>query len=112
MTSMLLYKEEGGHLSTSPLTPQDSGQCPQNCLIFERNKGRSSVPTVIRKDTPRRPPRPEAKAKLLKENIGLLRGEVVPGRKTSLGWPLLRIKRRTRMDQVPFYWAPRSLWSK
>jgi hypothetical protein len=30
----------------------------------------------------------------------------------TLGWPLLRIMRRTRMDRAPFYWAPRSLWSK
>jgi hypothetical protein len=56
--------------------------------------------------------RPEAEAKLLKESISLLRGEPAPGRKTSLGWPLLRIMRRTRIDQAPFYWAPRSLWFK
>jgi hypothetical protein len=35
---------------------------------------------------------------LLKEIIDLLREEVAPGNKTSLGWPLLRIMRRTRMD--------------
>jgi hypothetical protein len=58
---------------------------------------------------PRRHSRPEAEDKLVKESIGLLRGELAPGRKTSLGWPLLRIMRRTRMDQAPFYWAPRSL---
>jgi hypothetical protein len=81
------------------------------------------VPTVVRKDTgkmnvpsgpgtPRRSSRPEAEAKLLKESIGLPRTEVAPGRKTSSGWPLLRIMRRTREDQAPFFWAPRSLWSK
>jgi hypothetical protein len=80
------------------------------------------MPVVIRKDTgkmnvsnssgtPRGPPRPEAEAKLLKESIGLLRGEEAPGSKTLLGWLLLRIM-RTRTDQAPFYWAPRSLWSK
>jgi hypothetical protein len=51
----------------------------------------------------RRPPSPEAEAELLKESISLLRGEVALGRKTSLYWPLLRIMRRTRMDQGPFY---------
>jgi hypothetical protein len=82
-----------------------------------------SVPIVIRKDTgkmnvpngpgtPRKPPRPEAEAEFLKESIGLLRREATPGRKTSSGWPLLRIMRRTRTDRAPFYWAPRSLWSK
>jgi hypothetical protein len=30
----------------------------------------------------------------------LLRGEAAPGRKTSSGWPLLRILRRTRTDQA------------
>jgi hypothetical protein len=80
------------------------------------------VPVVIRKDTgtmnvpndlgtPRKSSRPEAEAELLKECIGLLRGEVAPGRKTSSGWPLLRIM-RTRTDWAPFYWALRSLWSK
>jgi hypothetical protein len=52
------------------------------------------------------PPRPEAEAELLKESIGLPRAEVAPGRKTLLGWPLLRIMRRRRMDWAPFYWAP------
>jgi hypothetical protein len=61
--------------------------------------------------TPRRAPRPEAEAELLKESISQLREKVVPGRKTSSGWQLLRIMRRIRMDQAPFYWAPRSLWS-
>jgi hypothetical protein len=75
------------------------------------------VPTVARKDTgkmnvpsgpetPRRPPRPEAEAKLLKESITLLRKEASPGRKTLSGWPLLRIMMRTRADWAPFYWAP------
>jgi hypothetical protein len=32
--------------------------------------------------SPRRPSRPEAEAKLLKESISLLRGEAAPGRKT------------------------------
>jgi hypothetical protein len=79
------------------------------------------VPTVIRKDTekinvsntpgtPRRPPRPEAEVKLLKESINLLRGEAAPEKKTSSDWPLLRIVRKTRMDQAPSYWVPRSLW--
>jgi hypothetical protein len=51
------------------------------------------VPTIVRKDagkmnapngsgTPRKSPRPEAEAELLKESISLLRGEVE--RKTSL----------------------------
>jgi hypothetical protein len=72
------------------------------------------VPTVIRKDTgkmsapkcpgtPRRPPRPEAEAELLKESTSLLRVEVAPGRKTSSDWPLLRIIRQTRADRAPFY---------
>jgi hypothetical protein len=75
------------------------------------------VPTVIRKDTgkmnvpnapgtPIRLPRPEAEAELLMESIGLFRGEAAPGRKTSLGWPLLRILRRTRMDRAPSTGAP------
>jgi hypothetical protein len=81
------------------------------------------VLTVVKKDTRKMnvpnspgttepPPRPEGKAKLLKENIGWLRREVAPGRKTLLGWPLLRIMRRTRTVWAPFSWAPRSLWSK
>jgi hypothetical protein len=37
---------------------------------------------------------------------------VAPGRKTSAGWQILRIMRRTRIDRDPFYGAPRSLWSK
>jgi hypothetical protein len=80
------------------------------------------VPTVVRKDngkmnvpsgpgTPRRSPRPETEAKLLKENIGLLKGEAAPGRKTSLGWSLLSIM-RTKTNKCPFYWAPRGLWAK
>jgi hypothetical protein len=48
------------------------------------------------------PPRPEAEAKLLKESIGLLRGEVAPGRKILSGLTLLRIIRRTRTHQVLF----------
>jgi hypothetical protein len=39
--------------------------------------------------------RAQAVLELLKQNIGWLRGEVAPGRKTSLGRPLLRIMRRT-----------------
>jgi hypothetical protein len=81
------------------------------------------VPTVVRKDTGkmnvpngpgalRKPPRPEAEAKLLNESIGLLRGEAATGRKTSPSWPLLRIMRRTRMNWAPIYWAPKTLWSK
>jgi hypothetical protein len=58
-----------------------------------------------------RTPQPEAEARLLKESIGLLKGEVAAERKTSSDWPLLRIMRRTRTDQAPFYWSPRSLWS-
>jgi hypothetical protein len=37
---------------------------------------------------------------------------LAPGRKTLSGWSLLRIIRRTRTDQAPFYWASRWLWSK
>jgi hypothetical protein len=48
-------------------------------------------------------PRPKAEVELLKESISLLRGEVASGRKTSSGWPLLRIMRRTRMGWAPFY---------
>jgi hypothetical protein len=78
------------------------------------------VPTVIRKDTrkmnvpetSRRPPRPEAEAELLKERNSLLREEAAPGRKTSSGWTILRIMRKIRLKQAPFYWASRSLWSK
>jgi hypothetical protein len=80
------------------------------------------VPTVVKKDpgkmnvsngpeTYRRSPRPEAEAKLLKESFGLLRGELTHGRKTLSDWPLLRIVRKTRIVQAPFYEAPRSLQS-
>jgi tRNA A37 threonylcarbamoyladenosine biosynthesis protein TsaE len=47
--------------------------------------------------------RAQAVAELLKQSIGLLRGEVAPGRKTSLVRSLLRIMRRTWTDQSPFY---------
>jgi hypothetical protein len=47
---------------------------------------------------PRTPPRPEAEAQVLKEIIGLLRGISAPGRKTSSGWPFLRIMRKIRVD--------------
>jgi hypothetical protein len=50
--------------------------------------------------TPEGFPRPEAEARLLKESIDLLRGEVAAGRKSSLDWPLLRIVRRIRTDQL------------
>jgi hypothetical protein len=77
------------------------------------------VPTAIRKDTGkmnvpsgpgtlRKPPRPEAEAKLLKESTSLLRREAASERKISLCWSLLRIQ----MDQSLFYWASMSLWSK
>jgi hypothetical protein len=46
------------------------------------------------------------------ESIGLLRGEADPGKKTLLDSPLLRIVRRTRTDEAPFYWVPRSLWTE
>jgi hypothetical protein len=80
------------------------------------------VPTIVRKytgkmndpngpGTPRKLPRPGAEAELLKESISLLREAAAPGRKTLSGGPLLRIV-RTRIDHAPFYWAPRSLWSK
>jgi hypothetical protein len=79
------------------------------------------VPTVNRKGTirmnvpnrpgtPKRPPRPEAEARLSKENISPPTGEPVPGRKTLLIWKAWKAIRRTRMDQASFYWAPRSLW--
>jgi hypothetical protein len=58
------------------------------------------------------PSQPEAEAELLKESISLLRGEVAPGRRMVLGWPLLRIVRRTRTGWAPSYWAPRNLWSE
>jgi hypothetical protein len=56
--------------------------------------------------TSRKHPLPEAEAELLKESIGVLRGEVVPGRRTVSGWPLLRIVRRTRTDWALFHWVP------
>jgi hypothetical protein len=47
--------------------------------------------------------RAQAVAVLLKQSIGLLRGEVAPGRKTQLGRPILRIMKRIWTDQSPFY---------
>jgi hypothetical protein len=76
---------------------------------IKKDTGKMNVPNGP--GTLRRPPRPEAEAKLLKESISLLRGEAAPGRKNSLDWPLLRIIRRTRMDWAPFYWAVMSIWS-
>jgi hypothetical protein len=64
--------------------------------IVRKDTGKMNVPNGP--GTPTSPPRPEAEAKLLKEIISLLRGEVAPGRRTSLGWPLLRIVRQTRTD--------------
>jgi hypothetical protein len=78
--------------------------------IVRKDTGKKNVPNGPR--NPRRSPRSEAEAKLLKEIIGLLRGEAAPGRKASSGWPLLRIMRRTRTDLALFYWAPRGLWSR
>jgi hypothetical protein len=81
------------------------------------------VPTVVRKGTGRmnvpnrprthkRPPGPEAEARFLKENISPPTGESAPGRKTVSDWQAWKALRRTRTDWVPFYWAPRSLWSE
>jgi hypothetical protein len=60
----------------------------------------------------RRPPRPEAEAKLLRENIGFPAGKLAPGRKIFLDWQPQKALKRNRTDWAPFYWAPRSLWSK
>jgi hypothetical protein len=94
--------------------PNDGSQSPWNSLTLE-----TSVPTVIRKDTGkinvlngpgilRRLPRPEAETELLKESIGLLRGEEAPGRMTLSSWPILRTVRRTRMDQAHSAGSPRA----
>jgi hypothetical protein len=67
-------------------------QCPWNsltktgtkvrlvCILSLGGTGKMNVPNGP--GTPRRLPRPESEAEFLKESIGLLRGEVVPGRKT------------------------------
>jgi hypothetical protein len=59
-------------------------------IVVKKGTGKTNVPKGP--GTPQKP-RPEAEAELLKESIGLLRGKAVSGRKTSLGWPLLRILR-------------------
>jgi hypothetical protein len=59
--------------------PKDDDKCPQDTPALERNQGKINVPTIVRKGTgrmnvpnrpgtPKRPPRPEAEARLLKEN--------------------------------------------
>jgi hypothetical protein len=73
------------------------------------------VPTVVRKDTgkmnipgiARRPPDQRQRP--------VVKGKYWPGQGRSglweeviIGWPLLRIIRRTRMNQALFYWALRS----
>jgi hypothetical protein len=74
-----------------------SDQCPQNAPALGRNYGEINVPTVIRKGTgkmnvsngpgiPRRLPRPEAEAKLLRESISLFAGRLVSMRKTLSDW--------------------------
>jgi hypothetical protein len=81
------------------------------------------MPTVIKKDigrmnvpsgpgTLKRPLRLEAGARSLKENISPLTGKSTSGRKTLSVWKAWKAMRRTRTNQAPFYWAPRSLWSK
>jgi hypothetical protein len=78
--------------------------------VVRKDSIKTNVPKGL--GTLRKPPRPEAEAELLKESISLLKGEATPGRKISSCWPLLRIMRRIRMDQAPFYWASKGLWSK
>jgi hypothetical protein len=86
----------------------------QNAYCHQEGHWKNECPQWHRHPLKAPPPIPEAGAKLLKENIGLLRGEVAPGRKTSSDWTLLRNMRRTRTDQVPFYSVPpsKSLWYK
>jgi hypothetical protein len=62
--------------------------------------------------TPKRFPRLEAEARLSKENISPPTGEPASGRKTLSIWQAWKAMRKNRTDQVPFYWDPRSLWSK
>jgi hypothetical protein len=75
--------------------PENDDRCLQDAPALGRNWGEINVPTVIRKGngrmnvpnrtgTPRRPPRPEAEARLLKENISPPTGEPVPGRPGKL----------------------------
>jgi hypothetical protein len=66
------------------------------CLLSLEEHWKNECPQQPR--DPRRPPRPEAE--LLKESIGLLRGEATPRRKTSFGWPLLRTMRKTSQTRL------------
>jgi hypothetical protein len=78
-------------------------------IVVKKDTGKMNAPNGP--GTLKRPPRPEAGAKLLKKSISLLRGKAAPGRKISSGWSLLSIVRRTRAGKAPFYWVPRRLWS-
>jgi hypothetical protein len=66
-------------------------------------------------ETPKGPPRPEAEARLSKENISPPAGEPMPWEENIVslaGLEGYEAMRRTRTDWAPFYWAPRSLWSE
>jgi hypothetical protein len=78
--------------------------------VVRNSTGRMNVPSGP--GTPKRPPRPEAEARMSKENSSPPTGELAPGRKTLLDWQAWKAMRRTMTDQAPFYWAPRSLWSE
>jgi hypothetical protein len=67
-------------------------KCPQDASILGRNYSKINLLTVVRKGTgrmnvpnrpgtPKRPPRPEAKARLLRESISPPEGEPAPWRK-------------------------------
>jgi hypothetical protein len=100
---------------------KDRDKCLQDTPSLWRNQGEINVPTVIKKGTgkmnvpnrpgtPKRPPRLEAEAKLLKENISPpTTGKPVSGRIILSVWQAWKAIRTTRTDQAPFYWAPRSL---
>jgi hypothetical protein len=71
---------------------EDSSRCLQGTSALGRNWGKINMPTVVRKGTgrinvpnrsgtPKRPPRSEAEAKFLKENISLPAGEPASGGK-------------------------------
>jgi hypothetical protein len=102
--------------------PESDGKCSQDTPTLGRNWGKINVPTVIRKGigrmnvpsvpgTPRNHSRLEPEARSSKEKISPPAGEPA-GRKTLSVWQAWKGMRKTRTDWSPFYWAPRSLWSK